>query len=68
MFEIFYKSNDGKWRVVYSLWDLGRKSTLQHREETSGRPVWRWKGSYEFPGQALTAMNRAAGEWRSEWT
>lgn len=57
--EIMFTSEDGKWRVRYSMWDLGAKYSLQRLENGH----WRYVNSYESALAALTAMKRAANEW-----
>lgn len=57
--EVFYRSEDGKFRVLYAQWDLGDKYKLQKKED--GR--WRHLQSFSSPLSALTAMKKAAKEW-----
>jgi len=57
--EVFYKSDNGKYRVVYCVWDLGDKYKLQKKENG----IWRHMQSYASPISALTAMKKAAKEW-----
>lgn len=59
--EVFYRSEDGKYRVLYERDDLGRKYKLQKWSEESRR--WYFLDSYESPLTALTAMKKAAKEW-----
>ena len=59
--EVFYKSEDGHWRVVYNRDDLGKKYKLQKWLEDCWR--WQFMDAYESPLAALTAMKRAAKEW-----
>lgn len=59
--EVFYKSEDGKWRVVYIVDDLGKKYKLQKWNDDFER--WQFVDAYESPLAALTAMKRAAKEW-----
>ena len=58
--EVFYKSEDGNYRVVYMRDDLGAKSKVQKKGE-DGR--WQFMDAYESPLTALTAMKRTAKEW-----
>jgi len=64
--EVFYISDNKRWRVCYSMWDLGDKYKLEKWDDDYG--MWRHMGSYASPGAAMTAMKRAAGEWHNEWT
>ena len=59
--EVFYKSDNGMWRVLYERDDLGMKYKLQKFDEEFRR--WRFIDAYESPLTALTAMKRAAKEW-----
>lgn len=59
--EVFYKSEDGDYRVVYSRDDLGKKYKLQKWNNEFGR--WQFMDAYESPLTALTTMKRAAKEW-----
>lgn len=58
--EVFYKSEDGNYRVVYMRDDLGAKYKVQKKDE-DGR--WRFMQACESPLTALTIMKRAAKEW-----
>ena len=59
--EVFYKSEDGKWRVVYMRDDLGKKYKLQKYDEEVMR--WKFIDAFDSPLTALTAMKRGAKEW-----
>ena len=59
--EVFFVSEDGRYRVVYCRDDLGKKYKLQKRNEEFDR--WQFMDAYDSPLAALTAMKRAAKEW-----
>lgn len=58
--EVFYKSDDGKYRVVYSRDDLGKKYKVQKKDDSG---TWRFMEACDSPLAALTIMKRAAKEW-----
>jgi len=58
--EVFYKSEDGNWRVVYCRDDLGKKYKLQKKNEYG---CWKFVDAFDSPLSALTAMKRGAKEW-----
>ena len=57
--EIVYKSKDGNYRVLYSMWDLGNKYKVQKKNE-HGR--WCYMTAADNPLSALNIMKRAAKE------
>ena len=59
--EVFYKSDNVIYRVVYCVDDLGMKYKLHRWNEEFGH--WQFMDAYESPLAALTAMKRAAKEW-----
>ena len=59
--EVFYKSEDGNYRVVYMRDDLGMKYKVQKWDDDLKR--WQFMDAYESPLTALTAMKRTAKEW-----
>lgn len=57
--EIVYKSENGQYRVVFSLWALGNKYKVQKKDEYG---KWRYMEATDSPLTALHIMKRAAKE------
>ena len=58
--EVFYKSDNGKYRVLYCRDDLGKKYKVQKLDEYGH---WKFMEACDNPLTALTIMKRAAKEW-----